>query len=259
MSMDAPATIPMPRYIPWLPYWAVLQTDLRQTVRGWVWRTWVLSSLLAALGYLLYRLGVYREAGIVQHASNVTGDLLRWPLMGTVLLVVVLAVSAMTAERGTLADSVLSRGISRRQYFIAKLHSRLFSVLCTFFVMTGFVLTISHYLLHEDLALNGSIMSLATLGSLMILIVTCGVTVGALLSTTVFGVSIVWLGLYTVGFALSLAPAGYPTPDRVLAKLPQILRGFYDMQSLMHMMGAALVASAVVALLGMIGFSRADV
>ena len=36
--MDAPATIPMPRYVPWLPYWAVLQTDLRQTVRGWVWR-----------------------------------------------------------------------------------------------------------------------------------------------------------------------------------------------------------------------------
>ena len=59
----------------------------------------MLTSLLAALGYLLYRLGVYREAGIVQHASNVTGDLLRWPLMGTVLLVVVMAVSAMTAER----------------------------------------------------------------------------------------------------------------------------------------------------------------
>src|SRR5207302_9051841 len=116
IDMDAPAIIPMPRYIPWLPYWAVLQTDLRQTVRGWVWRTWLLSSLLAAIGYLLYRLGIYREAGIVQHASNVTGDLLRWPLFGTALLVVVLAVSAMTAERGTLADSILSRGISRRQY-----------------------------------------------------------------------------------------------------------------------------------------------
>jgi hypothetical protein len=257
--MDAPATIPMPRYIPWLPYWAVLQTDLRQTVRGWVWRTWVLSSLLAALGYLLYRLGIYREAGIVQDASNVTADLMRWPLIGTVLLVVVLAVSAMTAERGTLADSVLSRGISRRQYFMAKLHSRLFSVLGTFLAMTGFVLTISHFLLHEDLSLNGSLMGLATLGSLMILVVTCGVTAGALMSTTVFGVSIVWLGLYTIGFALSMAPTGYPTPDRVLTKLPQILRGVYDMQALMHLMGAAIVAAAIVAFLGMIGFSRSDV
>jgi hypothetical protein len=257
--MDAPATIPMPRYIPWLPYWAVLQTDLRQTVRGWVWRTWVLTSLLAALGYLLYRLGVYREAGIVQHASNVTGDLLRWPLMGTVLLVVVMAVSAMTAERGTLADSVLSRGISRRQYFMAKLHSRLFSVLFTFLAMTSVVLTISHFLLHEDLALDGSIAGLAALGSLMILIITCGVTVGALTSTTVFGVSVVWLALYAAAFALSMLPPAYPTPDRLLAKLPEILQGHFDMAALKQMMGVALGLSAVVALLGVIGFSRSDV
>ena len=161
--------------------------------------------------------------------------------------------------RGTLADSILSRGISRRQYFLAKLHSRLFSVLVTFLVMTAMVLTVSHFLLHEDLTLNGSIMSLATLGSLMTLIITSGVTVGALTSTTVFGVSVVWLGLYTAGFGLSMLPAGYPAPDRVLAKLPQILRGVYDMQALMRLMGAALGASALVALLGMFGFSRSDV
>ena len=182
--MDTPAVPVQSRYIRWLPYWAVLQTDLRQTVRGWVWRTWVLSSLLAGIGYLLYRLGVYREAGIVQHASNVTGDLMRWPLMGTILLVVVLAVSAMTAERGTLADSVLSRGISRRQYFMAKLHSRLFSVLGTFLVMTSLVLSASHFMLHEDLTLDGCTIGLLSLASLMALIVTCGVTAGALVSTT---------------------------------------------------------------------------
>jgi ABC-2 type transport system permease protein len=256
--MDAPATLPMLRFIPWLPYWAVLQTDLRQTVRGWVWRTWVLTSLLAAIGYLLYRLGVYREAGIVQHASTVTGDLLRWPLLGTVLLVVILAVSAMTAERGTLADSVLSRGISRRQYFMAKLHSRLFSVMCTFAALTAVVLTVSHFLLHEDLALGGSIMGVAALASLLVLVVTCGVTVGALVNTTVFGVSVVWLALYAAAFGLSLLPPGYPTPDRLLVKLPQVLRGIYDLQALTRMIGIALAASGIVALIGMLGFSRSD-
>ena len=60
--MDQPAAVAQPKFLRWLPYWAVLQTDLRQTVRGWVWRTWVLASLAAAVGYLLYRLGVYREA-----------------------------------------------------------------------------------------------------------------------------------------------------------------------------------------------------
>lgn len=257
--MDATIPLPRLRFVPMLPYWAVLQTDLRQTIRGWVWRTWVMTSVLAAVGYLLYRLGVYREAGIVQHASTVTGDLLRWPLLGTVLLVVVLAVSAMTAERGTLADAVLSRGISRRQYFMAKLHSRLASVLITFVTLTALVLTVSHYMLHEDLSFDGCAIGLMALASILTLIITCGVAIGALVSTTVFGVSIVWLGLYACAFGLSLLPNGYSTPDRLLAKLPQILAGQYDSASLTNMIWAALGASLIVALLGMMGFSRSDV
>src|SRR5947209_13930170 len=105
--MDAPAAPAQPRYIRLLPYWAVLQTDLRQTLRGWVWRTWVLATLAAAGGYVLYRLGVYREAGMIQHASHLVGDLLRWGLLGSGLLVVVLTVGGVSAERGSLADSVL--------------------------------------------------------------------------------------------------------------------------------------------------------
>src|SRR6516225_1270300 len=130
--MDAPAVPAPSRYIRWLPYWAVLQTDLRQTVRGWVWRTWVLASLAAAVGYLLYRLGVYREAGIVQRASLLVGDLLRWTLFGSGLLVVVLTVGGVSTERGTLADSVLGPRILRHPCFLARLHSRLFSVVVTF-------------------------------------------------------------------------------------------------------------------------------
>src|SRR5438270_7070021 len=108
--MDAPATIPIPRYVRWLPYWAVLQTDLRQTLRSWVWRTWVLTVVLASVGFLLYRFGVYREAKILQGASVLIGDLLRWTVLGSISLVVLLTVGSITAERGTLADSVLSRG-----------------------------------------------------------------------------------------------------------------------------------------------------
>ena len=44
--MDA-ATTPTPvRFNRLLPYWAVLQTDLRQTARSWVYRLWVLVTVL---------------------------------------------------------------------------------------------------------------------------------------------------------------------------------------------------------------------
>src|SRR6186997_3304195 len=102
--MDATAPTPT-RYLTWLPYWAVLQTDLRQTVRSWVYRIWVLAAVLSAGGYLMYRVGTYREAGIVQPASALLAEVLRGTLLGSVALIVVLAVSSIAAERGTLADS----------------------------------------------------------------------------------------------------------------------------------------------------------
>jgi hypothetical protein len=257
--MDAPAALPPSRYVRWLPYWAVLQTDVRQTVRGWVWRTWVLASLAAAVGYLLYRLGVYREAGIVQRASLLVGDLLRWTMLGTGLLVVVLTVGGVSAERGSLADSVLSRGISRYQYFLAKLHSRLFSVVATFIAITSGVLIASHFMVHEDVSFTGGLVALAVLGTILAVVVTCGVAVGALTTNPVFGISLLWVVLWAVGFLLSFLPKAYPTPDRVLSKLPQILQGMYDIEALGRMAGVGLGAAAVVALIGMIGFSRSDV
>jgi hypothetical protein len=255
----AAATTAKPRYLRWLPYWAVLQTDLRQTLRSWVWRAWVLAAVLASVGFLLYRFGVYREAKILQGASVLIGDLMRWTVLGSVTLVVVLTVGSMTAERGTLADSVLSRGISRYQYFMAKLHARLATVLATFVVLSGSVLVASHFLLHEDLSLGGCLVAVAATAVLLTLVVSCGVTVGALSSSTVLGVSILWLGLYATGFVLSFLPTRYPTPDRMLGLLPQILRGDYDWQALERMMTVGLAASLAVTLVGLIGFARSDV
>src|SRR5947207_10423423 len=98
--MDLPAAPPAVRYNRWLPYWAVLQTDVRQTLRSWVYRLWLLVSVLAAGGYLLYRVGLYREAGLIQSASTLVSDVLRWTLFGSLSLVVVLAVGGITADRG---------------------------------------------------------------------------------------------------------------------------------------------------------------
>ena len=51
-----------------------------------------------------------------------------------------------------MADSVLSRGISRYQYFLGKWHARLVTMLGTFFVLGLLMLTSALFLLHEDLS-----------------------------------------------------------------------------------------------------------
>lgn len=60
---------------------------------------------------------------------------LRWTILGSMTLVVVLTTGCISSERGTLADSVLSRGISRYQYFLGKWHARLVTVIGTFLLL----------------------------------------------------------------------------------------------------------------------------
>src|SRR4051812_24891356 len=127
----------------WLPYWAVFQFDVRQTVRSWVYRVWLMASLLAVAGYLLYRYAPYHEAGIIQTASAYVSDLLRWTVLVSAALIVVLTAGCISSERGTMADSVLSRGISRYQYFLGKWHARLATVLVTYWAIGGVALASS--------------------------------------------------------------------------------------------------------------------
>ena len=72
-----PLAAPPVRFNRLLPYWAVLQTDFRQTAQSWVYRLWVILTVVGAGGSVAYRAGTHQEAGIAQSASP-TGPA-TWP------------------------------------------------------------------------------------------------------------------------------------------------------------------------------------
>lgn len=242
----------------WLPYWAVFLSDVRQTLRSWVYRFWVLLSVLATVGYLLYSFGIY-EAGIIRSASLQISHLLVWIVLGSTVIICVLTAGSISSERGTMADSVLSRGISRHQYFLGKWHARLTTVLGTFLILGVLMLISALLLLHEDLSWHGSLAGLATVAALLGAVITCGVTVSAIANSTVFGIAVLWSILCAAGVLLSFLPSRYPTPDRTLQRLPYILQGHYDLTSLSQFVGWSFLASCGIALIGLVYFSRRDV
>jgi ABC-type transport system involved in multi-copper enzyme maturation permease subunit len=257
--MDEPASLSRPKIKRWLPYWAVFQADLRQTLRSWVYRIWVLLLILAAGGYLLNRGGIYHGAGMVQSASAVVGDLLRWRLLGSLTLIIAITGGSISSERGTLADSILSRGISRYQYFMGKWHARLLTVLCTFLAMGLVMAAGSFFFVHEDLSLSGVLMALGTIIALLTAVATCGVTISAMVHNTVAAITILWLLLCGAGVALALLPICQLSPDRILSSLPSVLRGAYDFGSHAEFIGWLGLGSVLVALVGLIHFARCDV
>jgi hypothetical protein len=257
--MDTPTPAKITKIKRWLPYWAVFQADLRQTLRSWVYLVWVMVSVLGATGYLLYRVGIYHEAGMIQQASALVSDLLRWSVLGSIALIIALAGGSISSEVGTMADSVLSRGISRYQYFLAKWHARLVSVIGTYIGMSLVALVGSWLFLHGDLSIMGSLVALATIAVMLLVVTTCAVTVSAVANSTVLGITVLWVVLYGAGFGLTLLPSDYPTPDRALANLPNTLRGLYDLRALGQLAGWSAMASGVVALVGFGYFARRDI
>lgn len=243
----------------WLPYWAVFQADVRQTMQSWVYRTWIIMSILVAVGYLLYRVGVYREAGIVQVDATVIGDLLRGTVLGSVTLIIALTVGSISSERGTMADSVLSRGISRYQYFMGKLHARLATVLGSFFVMGFLLIVASLLLLQNEIKFNGAIAALITVAGLLTTVITLGVTVSAITNSTVLGVAILWMALYGAMFLMTMMPEQLPSVQSILDRMPNVLRGYYNLAVLGRIMLWSLALSFLSACVGMTYFARRDI
>jgi putative exporter of polyketide antibiotics len=180
-------------------------------------------------------------------------------VLGNVTLILMMTVGSISSERGSLADAVLSRGISRWGYFMGKWHARMVSVLGTYLLITAGVLIGSYFLLHGDLTLSGSLMALATVTVLLAAVVTGGVTVSAMTNNTVVGLAVLWLVLYGSGFALALLPYRLLTPEFVLNFVREVLRGNYNLVQLGRLMGGAAGVSVVTALFGMVWFSRRDV
>jgi ABC-type transport system involved in multi-copper enzyme maturation permease subunit len=257
--MEAPAArkpVPINR---WLPYWAVFQADLGQTLRSWVYRFWVLASALATAGFLLSRAAPARQLGVLHNASDFLNDLLHWFVLGSITLIIILTAGSISGERGSLADSILSRGISRYQYFLGKWHARLVAVLGAFLLLGVVALGGGMLLLHEDVSWSGGLMALATVAAMLAAVISAGVAVSAMTGSTVFGMSLLWLTLHGLGFALSLLPPQYPSPERALRYLPHILRGYYDPEMLVQVMLGCGALSLAAALCGAICFSRRDV
>src|SRR5262245_5075924 len=228
--MDAPAQTARIKFNPFLPYWAVFQADLKATFKSWLYRLWVVMSAGAALCYLLYRFGAKQVGGFVQAAPDMLSDVFSWIAFGSVTLVIVLTGGTICGERGTMADSVLSRGISRYQYFLGKWHARLAAILGAFLLIALFSMIGAFALLHsEGMTLNGSLMAIVTVAALLVMVITCGVSVSAVANTSVVSIAIVWMVLYGLGFGLSLLPASYPSPDRALQALPLVLKGEYNL------------------------------
>lgn len=253
------SSTPELQYRKWLPYWAVFQADMHQTIHTWAYRSWLVISLMVLAGFFTYKVGAYKEAGIIQPGSAFMLQTMRYTILGCFTLVVVLTAGCISSERGTLADSVLSRGISRYQYFLGKLHARIVTVLGTFLFLGIATIIGCRFFLHEDLSMLGSAVALTAICALLVTIVSCCVTVSAIFNSTAISIVSVWLLLLGVTLGLSYYPHVHLSPEVTLQALPHMIQGEYDPKNLLRLFAWAFGISGGVSLVGMGWFARRDI
>jgi ABC-2 type transport system permease protein len=258
--VDSPA-LPRPSVrLPsrWLPYFAVLKTDLNQTLQGWLFRGCLFVALVLSVGHLVHRATMHHQMGIVQPVSVMVAELLQYIVLVGSTLVIVLSIGAICGERDTLADTVLSRGVSRWQYFLAKWHARLTAVIGSFALLAGLIILAAIFVLQSDVSLVGCGLALGVVATLLAIVVSCGVAVSGMVDSSLLGIAILWIGLYALGAALLLIPLPMLDYGKMLKNLPILLRGQVEPMMVLKLMAVGGGVALLAAIAGMFGFSRRD-
>jgi hypothetical protein len=234
-------------------YIAILVDDLSAMIRSWIVWSWLTLTLLAGISAVVVSLA-YADA---------TSFILAWGLVLYIglgsFVVIIIAANAASGELTYLGDALMSRSLTPMQYVLAKLTSRLLTVLLLFL---GVVVPVSFALIFQvddnDLTRGGISLGLTYLGLVLALLVCFGVTLSTVISNGLLAMAlavIVWylgLGGYAIGNARDFSPEG------VLGVLPLLLRGQFSMAENWSVLGLLILIIGTLVGLSMVLFAKRD-
>lgn len=199
---------------------AILRYDLQQLSRSWVARIWIPLLVVPAL-FLVAVAANERELASETLAAYVAAVLA--PL--SALAVAVLASSAVSGESGIIADSILSRSVTRTEYISAKIIARIgFTLTVYLAVMIPFTYLIMRYAA-SDASVPGVVAGVLMVGLLLTFLAAFGLTMSTLVSNVLVGVLAVLLVIVLSGVVLQFLGLTWMSTTAVIEGLPRTFRG----------------------------------
>ncbi len=223
-----------------MAFQALVEEDLNSLVRSWAVRIW-LGLMTAHLMITVVSAGYEGTA-----ADALAGLLATFPLIWSIFVIINCA-GAVSSETGVMADSVLSKAVTRYDYILAKLASRLLMVI-------GLYLTIAlagAYLISSygsgPLPRTGAAWGILSIGMTLVLLTAVSVALSTLFSRTMVAMVVAWVLWYAASGITALFKVSYLSPLQIADRLPLILQGDYDaVHPWRILIGFALLSAAVV-------------
>lgn len=234
-----------------MAFQALIENDLSSTISSWGVRIWLVLAIFQAVITLPAAMS---EAPAAQALADVLGS---YPIIWSTFAIV-LSASAVSSEAGVVADSILSKAVTRYEYVLAKLLSRIVIVLGVYLL----VALPSAYLAHRygagKLTTEGILWGIVLIGVNLILITSVAVSFSTLFSWTLVAVMGAWFLWYMAGGIFALLEIQQLSPLHIVESLPDILQGDYADVNRWRILIIFGLASAVICGLSIFHFGRKD-
>lgn len=238
---------------PRLPFFAILETDLRLTMRSWLVRIWLV--LIGA--QTLFFIAVSSDSGMTKY-EGLAALLGTFPLLWSTIIIV-FSGGAVSSESGVVADSILSKAIRRRDYILAKLAARVGVVVGLFLLATIPAALILIQNARGPMDTIGFLWAYTLIGLMLILITSLAVSFSTLFDRTLVAVIVVWFVWYMAGTVTALFKAEYLSPLAIVDSLPSLIQGEYKTTTVLRsVIGYLVMASGAIGV-ALLHFTRKDV
>jgi ABC-2 type transport system permease protein len=230
---------------------ALLEADLASMARSWVVRIWL--GLMAAQALVTVPAAI--QGG--DPASDALAGLLgTYPVIWSTFAIIVSG-GAVASEAGVVADSILSKAVTRYDYILAKFASRLITVLGLYLLVTLPATYLMSRAAGHDLTARGVIWAIVLVGLMLVLLTNLAVSCSTLFNRTLVAVVVVWVLWYAAGGIFALLELAHLSPLHVVESLPDMLRG--DTNDTWRTLAGFALPSGALTLLAVAYFARKDV
>lgn len=220
------------------PYLTILFDDLGLMIKSWLVWIWLLVTTVAGVG------AVVIAAAFTDPASFILAWGLTLYLALGSFVVIVIAANATPPELNYVGDAIISRGLTPAQYVLAKMTSRLLTVISLFFIVAIPASLAMLFMLGEtnDLSVTGVTFGLAHVGYALATLVILTMMFSSFFDNSMVASVVALLTWYSFIGLYALSQAKAFTPEGVLGQLPSILRGsFVTSQNILIMVGTTLI------------------
>ena len=199
---------------------AILRYDLGQLSHSWLVRIWVALLIVPAV-FLVVVAANEQELASETMAAYVGAVLV--PLSG--LAVAVIASAAVSSESAVIADSILSRAVTRTEYLWAKIVARIGVTLAVYLAVTlPFAYLVTRYAV-PDTSAGGVVVGLLMVGSLLAFLAAAGITLSTQMRNALLAVLVLLVFVVSSGVLLQFLGLSWMSTTAVINELPNTFRG----------------------------------